>query len=281
MTDPLVSLESSALKHIHIYQAVPLSSKLLLSFFPIVYTESDQEYLKEIAEEGRQKFPPSTTDLFESRGSLREEVSNWSHSKGFTVSTEGSSLRCQRYEEPSHYSKNRKKKPVPEHKRRKYYSPRCSCAFVIKFTLASRSIPGAPPKAVRISPGSQYLHTGGGCLPSHSQLVSLKLTSGRYSKVQLTKNRLHVLVDLMRNTTTPIPTSVFRDIICPLVPESVPLNCNLLFNIKYKIKQWLDKESQSSPSTKSILQLTEPPTDLLVPNALCYKADESADESKK
>ncbi len=120
------------------------------------------------------------------------------------------------------------------------------------------------------SPGSQYLHTGG-CLPSHSQLVSTKLTAGRYSKVQLTKNRLHVLVDLTRNTTAPIPTSVFRDIICPLVPESVPLNCNFLFNIKYKIKKWLDKESQSSPSTKSILQLTEPPTALLVPNDLDFQ----------
>jgi hypothetical protein len=45
-------------RHIQIYQSVSLSSKLLLPFFPTVYTESDQEYLKEIAEEGRQKFPP-------------------------------------------------------------------------------------------------------------------------------------------------------------------------------------------------------------------------------
>jgi hypothetical protein len=197
---------------------------------------------------------------------LREEASNWSHSKGFSVSTQGSSLRCQKDEEPAHYSKQRKKKPVPEHKRRKVDSSRCNSAFVIKFTLASCSIPGTSPKAVRISPGSQYLHTGG-CLPSQSQLVTMKLTSGKYSKVQLTKNRLHVLVDLMRNTTMPIPTSVFRDIIRPLLPESVPFNCNLLFNIKYKIKQWLGKESQSSPSTKSVFQLTEPPTDLLVPTA--------------
>jgi hypothetical protein len=178
------------------------------------------------------------------------------------------SVRCQRYEEPAaHYSKQRKKKPVPEDKRTKVVSPRCSCAFVIKFTLVSCSIPRAPPKAIRISPGSQYLHTGG-CLPSHSQLVSMKLTSGQSSKVQLTKNRLHVLVD----TTTHIPTSVFRSIIRPHVPEHVPLNCNLLFNIKYKIKQWLDKESQSSPSTKSILQLTVSPTDLfLVPADLDFQ----------
>jgi hypothetical protein len=173
MTEILVSLVSSALNHIQIYQSIPLFSKLLLSFFPTVYTESGQEYLKEIAEEGRQKFLPSTTtDYYESRGWLQEEVSNWSHSKGFAVSTgEGSSLRCQIYEEPAHYSsKQRKKKPVPEHKRRKVDSPRCNCAFVIKFTLAySRSIPGAPPKAVRISPGSQYLYTGE-CLPSHSDI---------------------------------------------------------------------------------------------------------------
>jgi hypothetical protein len=241
-----------------------------LSFFSSVYTETDKEYLQEIAKAGRQKFPPSTTDYFESRGALREEVSNWSHSKGFTVSTEGSSLRCQKYEEPAHYSKQRKKTPVPEHKRRKVDLSRCNCAFAIKFTLASCSIPGAPPKAVRIGPGSKYLHTGG-CLPSQSQLVSMKLTSGQYSNVQLTKNRLRVLVDLMRNTTTPIPTSVFRDIICPLLPEYVPLNCTLLFNIKYKIKQWLDKESQLLPSTKRVFQLTEPPTDSLVPSDLDFQ----------
>ena len=46
----------------------------------------------------------------------------------------------------------------------------------------------------------------------------------------------------------------------------------LLFNIKYKIKQWLDKESQASPSSKSVLQLTEPPTDLLVPTDLDFQA---------
>jgi hypothetical protein len=219
-----------------------------------------------------EKFPPSSTDYFKSRGALPAEVSNWSHSKGFTLSTEGSSLRYQKYEEPTHYSKARKKNPVPEHKRRrKVDSPRCNCAFVIKFTLASCTLPGVPPNAVII--GSQYLHTGG-CLPypQDSQLVSMKLASGQYSKVQLTKNRLHVLVDLvMRNTNTPIPTSVLRDIICPLVPESVPLNCNFLFNIKYKIKKWLDKESQSLPSAIRILQLTELPSDLFVPTDLDFQ----------
>jgi hypothetical protein len=131
-----------------------------LSFFSSIYSEFDKEYLKEIAKEGRQKFLPSTTDYYESRGSLWVEVSNWSHSKGITVSTEGSSLRCQKYAEPAHYSKARKKKPVPEHKGRKVDSPRCNCAFVIKFTLASfSSIRGAPLKAVHISPGLKYLHT--------------------------------------------------------------------------------------------------------------------------
>jgi hypothetical protein len=124
-----------------------------LSFFYSVYSESDKEYLQGIEKEGRQKFPPSTTDYYESRVSLRKEVSNWSHSKGFTVSTEGSRLRCQKYAEPAHYSTARKKHSVPEHKRRKVDSPRCKCAFVIKFTLASRCIPGAPPEAVRISTG--------------------------------------------------------------------------------------------------------------------------------
>jgi hypothetical protein len=61
-----------------------------LSFFSSVYTESDQDNLKEIAKEGRQKFLQFTTDYYESIGSLQEEVSSWSHSKGFTVSTEGS-----------------------------------------------------------------------------------------------------------------------------------------------------------------------------------------------
>jgi hypothetical protein len=63
-----------------------------LSFFSSVYSESDKEHLEEIAKEGRENFLPSSTDYFKSRCSLREKVSNWSHSKGFTVSTEGSSL---------------------------------------------------------------------------------------------------------------------------------------------------------------------------------------------
>jgi hypothetical protein len=83
-----------------------------------------------------------------------KSISNWSHSKGFTVSTEGSSLRHQKYDEPAHYSKQRKKKAPPEHKRRKVDSPTCNCAFVIEFTLASCSIPGVPPKPVCISTGS-------------------------------------------------------------------------------------------------------------------------------
>jgi hypothetical protein len=100
----------------------------------------------------------------------------------------------------------------------------------------------------------------------------MKLTSGQYSKVHLTKNRLYVLVGLMRNTTsTPIPTSVFRDIICPLLPESAPLTCEFLFNVRFKIKKWMDEESESSPSTKRILELTEPPADLLVPTDLEFK----------
>jgi hypothetical protein len=53
MTKPLVSLVSSALNHTPIYQCVPLSSNLLLSFFFSVYTESDKEYLKKIGKEGR------------------------------------------------------------------------------------------------------------------------------------------------------------------------------------------------------------------------------------
>jgi hypothetical protein len=60
---------------------------------------------------------------------------------------------------------------------------------------------------------------------------------------------------------------------CPLVPESVPFNCTFLFNIKFKIKKWMVKESESLPSTKRItnsglLHLTEPPTDLFVPTNL-------------
>jgi hypothetical protein len=153
----------------------PLSFNLLLSVSS-VYSESDKQYLEAIAKEGRQHFPPSTTDYYESRDSLRVKVSDWAHSKGFTVSTEGRSLRCQRYAEPAHYSRVRNKMPVPEHKRQKVDSHRCNCTFVIKFTLTSRSIHRDPPKAVHISLGSQYLHSGG-CLPSQGQLVSMKLTS--------------------------------------------------------------------------------------------------------
>jgi hypothetical protein len=76
MMEPLMSLIISALNHIPIYQSVPLSTNLLLSFFSSVYTESDQECLKEIAKEGRQKLQPSTIDYYECRDSLQEEVSN-------------------------------------------------------------------------------------------------------------------------------------------------------------------------------------------------------------
>jgi hypothetical protein len=53
MTEPLVSLVSSTLNHILIYQSVPLSSNLLWPSFSLLYTESDNEYLKEIAKESR------------------------------------------------------------------------------------------------------------------------------------------------------------------------------------------------------------------------------------
>jgi hypothetical protein len=72
------------------------------------------------------------------------------------------------------------------------------------------------------------------------------------------------MVNLMRNTTMPIPTSVFREITCSLVPESVPLNCNLLFNIKL-----------------CIVQLTEPPPALLVPTDLDFQPAQSTQNATR
>jgi hypothetical protein len=74
MREPLMSFIGSTLKHTPIYQSVPLSTNILLSFFPLVYTESDQECLKEIAKEGRQKLQPSTIGYYDFRDSLQEEV---------------------------------------------------------------------------------------------------------------------------------------------------------------------------------------------------------------
>jgi hypothetical protein len=57
----------------------PLSFNLLL-YVSSGYSESDKQYLQAITKEGRQHFPPSTSDYYESRDSLRVKVSNWAHS---------------------------------------------------------------------------------------------------------------------------------------------------------------------------------------------------------
>jgi hypothetical protein len=158
-----------------------------------IYSPQDHQKLEDIQSHFSHRFPPSKAHYYANPQALKKLVLAEAQGRGFNVSLQGSSIVCGKHNAPS-----RRKKSVdliPPHKRRKIVSKRCSCTFKISFTLASRLIEGAPPKAIRITDNSNYLHSNG-CLPSQHQLMSDKRSAGVYMK-NLLEPQLHTILQLV------------------------------------------------------------------------------------
>ena len=164
-----------------------------------IYSPQDHRMLEDIQSQFYKKFPPSEANYYANPQALKALVLADAQGRGFNVAIQGSSIVCGKHNPPG-----RRKKIldlIPPNKKRKIISTRCSCTFKISFTLASRLVPGAPPKAIQITKNSNYLHWNG-CLPSQQQLMSNKRSSGVYMK-NLLEPQLHTILQLVEMQQAP------------------------------------------------------------------------------
>ena len=117
-----------------------------------IYSAQDHQKLQDIQSHFYKTFPPSHANYYANPQALKALVLAEAQGRGFNVAIQGSSIVCGKHNAP-----RRRKKSfdfIPPHKRRKVISTRCACTFKIGFTLASRLVEGAPPKAIRITDNS-------------------------------------------------------------------------------------------------------------------------------
>ena len=126
-----------------------------------LYSQQQKETLDTIEKDAREKFPPSNDYSYTSVKSLREDLIAFAHSRGFGVTTQGSALYCTKAAEPTSYKKQREvreaKYPTDPNKKRKRIFTRCSCNFVIKYTV-SKGKGEIPVGYVKINETSKYRH---------------------------------------------------------------------------------------------------------------------------
>jgi hypothetical protein len=170
---------------------------------------------------------------------------------GFNVAIQGSSIVCGKHDPPTCTKKN--SDFLSPLKRRKTVSRRCSYTFKISFTLASQLIEGAPLKAIRITDNSNYAHSNG-CLPSQNQVMSDKKSAGVYMKTFLVP-QLHTIIQLVEMRQA--PALVLRNLLCPLFPESFPIDSVVISNVRYKARSILAKRKSTTnkedSGTKSVV----------------------------
>jgi len=215
-----------------------------------VYSAEDHKQLEDIQSHFSKMFPPSQVSYYANPQALKELVLAEAQGRGFNVAIQGSSIVCGKHNPPS-----RRKKTsdlIPLHKKRKIISTRCSCTFKISFTLASRLVEGAPPKAIRITDNSNYLHSNG-CLPSQHQLMSDKRSAGVYMK-NLLEPQLHTILQLVEMRQA--PALILRNLLRPLFPESYPIDSVVLSNVRYKARAILEKR-QLNPQVSTIASPSE------------------------
>jgi hypothetical protein len=210
-----------------------------------IYSAQDCLMLQDIQSQFYKKFPPSQANYYANPQALKAPVLADAQGRGFNVAIQGSSIVCGKHNPPS-----RRKKSVdstPPHKRRKTIPTRCSCTFKISFTLASRLVDGAPPKAIRITTNSNYLHSNG-CLPSQHQLMSGKRSAGVYMK-NLLEPQLHTILQLVEMRVA--PALVLRNLLRPLFPESYAIDASVISNVRYKARAILEKRNLNTIASPS------------------------------
>mgnify|MGYP000712638540 CR=1 FL=1 len=175
-----------------------------------IYSAQDRLMLQDIQSQFYKKFPPSKANYYGNPQALKAlAVLAEAQGRGFNVAIQGSSIVCGKHSLPSRTKKSLDL--TPPHKRRKTIPTKCSCTFKISFTLASRLVEGAPPKAIRITTNSNYLHSNG-CLPSQHQLMSCKRSAGVYMK-NLLEPQLHTILQLVGMRQA--PAFILRNLLCP------------------------------------------------------------------
>jgi hypothetical protein len=216
-----------------------------------IYSSQDHQKLQDIQSHFYKTFPPSHANYYANPQALKALVLAEAQGRGFNVAIQGSSIVCGKHNAP-----RRRKKSfdfIPPHKRRKVISTRCACTFKIGFTLASRLVEGAPPKAIRITDNSNYLHSNG-CLPSQHQLMSDKRSAGVYMK-NLLEPQLHTILQLVEMRQA--PALILRNLLRPLFPESYPIDSVVLSNVRYKARAILDNRKMNPHRESTIASPSE------------------------
>ena len=198
------------------------------------YSDSQLEFLSNLQQEAQALFPIGAT--YDSYATLRDELRNFAHKKGFAVSSVGSKMTCTRAEAPQcDRNKKAKKEPLPIEKQRTRTSTRVGCCFQITCSPANWKN-RKEDKTVVITKSSNYAHSNG-CFPCRNQLVVEKRKAGSIT-VAIHESQIKAILAVMASGER-VPIPMLRQMMKPLYPEGTSLDSRLIFNFRMKIKRML------------------------------------------
>lgn len=226
------------------------------------YSEEELERILEIEKEALEQFPPNQGHYFQSKVLLIDQFKAFANLHGFEVAQDGKTIACNRRELTTADTNKQKKrkKELPEYKRRKRETNRCGCTFSLRYTFC-KNIPGAPEGSVRITYGS-FKHSNG-CSPSSSQLVAQKTQSGAYSKKILAQKKFEEIVSYARRANKNfIDARTLRTMLREFLPPRVPIPAQFLANFRIRLKRILENNDaeEAAAAAQSLIDPTSAAT---------------------
>jgi hypothetical protein len=220
-------------------------------------------------------FSPESKPWWPSKEELRKAVDAFSQSCGFAIQTNGSAYRCSlaAHTTARIIQLKKKRKDTTPSRTRQRTSTRCGCGFFINFTKiienwktkwAPDEEECSPGEAVRVTKCDFY-HSNG-CFPSRNQLVVQKKAQGRYTSDLLTTEKLASIISFSRHGFIRAP--MLRSMLKEMLPEGVPIDSQLVNNIRLKVNRVKKHQDENPESSKlpvkgpeDILLQDNPPLD--------------------
>jgi len=163
--------------------------------------EAQLNFLKDLENECREKFPPSitlsnNTFFYDNPRVLKKEIETWFRNKGdrpFGFRIQGRSIQCRNHDGPRRGVRSKKKEqnshfdplreidiPLPKKRRRRRSTNRCGCLFSIKFANPTKRCielnPALDANSIRITDGSVYAHADE-CYPCAEEIETTNIKS--------------------------------------------------------------------------------------------------------
>jgi hypothetical protein len=251
---PDIDALSSKLGNHGLLPANLLKSLKPFCIFSPVYTVKQQKHIWEIAKEAKSRFSPESKAWWTSKEELIKAVENFASSSGFGVALSGKAIKCGL----ASYKEGQKKKfakqaaktsPSKKHDRAKTC---CGCGFIIRFSNVAANLKvghplqynGCGENAVRVT-SSVFDHSNG-CVPSRQQLVNQKKLQGKYTSECLTKENLSKIIEF--SSFGRLSAKTLRKMLKELLPEGVPVNAQLISNIRLKVDRILEPMEENPDS---------------------------------